>query len=309
MTNFNPDDFIFEKYPTPEENPTILEYDAKAKLILVRVNNFGVYEHEASVLSEIVNNNLLNHIPDEWSNRNDKLALFWIREDGTFGLEKEKLKYDVKTKETKWVRYKCKNFTLEQAKELFEIIKAAIWVQNTKTEEELNRELLELSKKKAYLDKIHLRKLDLLNRYLRSTDWRILPDAPQFFEGEQELWIIWRDRMRECVKSPDDFDSEIDYLMYCEEFKWPINPEMYYNLYPDREVEYLSTEDQFTTSDPTVTNETMKVISARVSQYISNLQDREENGVPVERRMYDLIRKYSLLDNIDNIKLSVEGES
>ena len=50
--NFNPDDFVFEKLPSPDEKKTILEYDAKNRLILLRTKDeTGNYVYNSVVIS------------------------------------------------------------------------------------------------------------------------------------------------------------------------------------------------------------------------------------------------------------------
>ena len=38
-TNFNPNDFILQEIAPPEKKSTILEYDSKSRMVLVRVFN------------------------------------------------------------------------------------------------------------------------------------------------------------------------------------------------------------------------------------------------------------------------------
>lgn len=311
MAEFNPEDFVFEKLPLPEDNPTILEYDSKSRICLIRTTDPSTKKeyYEYCVINETLNENILSNFPEEWSNRNDKIVQFWIRKDGSYGLEKEKLKFNFKTKESQWIRYRHNNLTLENAKEIFEVIKAAVWVQHIKNENDQETEMLELAKKSAYLDQMYLKRLSVAQNWLRESDWRIIEDSPQSFDGERDLWVKWREYLRTCVKPPTDFEDEIEYLLYLEEFTWPINPETYHNLYPDHDVEYLSTEDQFSKSDVSITEDKMKKINATINEYVARYQHKQENGgIPVEKNLYDVIEKYSLTKNLDNIVLIEENK-
>lgn len=303
-TIFNPDEFVFQKVLTPEDNPTLLEYDAKNGLVLIRmINEDKTHEYRAINLSQDLNNNLLKNVPDKWSNENDRILVFAIKEDGTYFLEKEKMKYDFNSKQTRWIQYEYKNLSLDEAKELFEVIQATAVLNNTKKEYEVNSALLELSRKDFYLDKIYLDKKALAEAYLRDSDWRVLPDAPERFDGEIELWKIWREKLRTTIKKPSDFESDLDYLLYDEDFMWPINPDMYYSKYPNCEVEYLSTEDQYTYGDVSITNEKQELLSKQITAAVKQAKFDAENGVPINTEFYKIIEKYKLLEGIETLKI------
>lgn len=308
-TVFNPDDFVFEKLSLPEDNPTLIEYDAKNRLIYVRMQNPDKsYEYNAVYLTESVNNNLLNNFPDKWSNENDRILLFAVHENGKVLFEKEKLKYNFDKQETYWVRYEQNDLSTTEAKEIFDILKAAVFVQNAKNETERDNALISLAKQDFYLDKMYLALLHTSEKWLRETDWRILPDAPQSFEGEMNLWKIWRDKVRSCVCKPEDFETPLDFLIWQEEFRWPINPEKYHKLYPDHDVEYLSTPDQFVLEDVSVTEQKMDLINEELNATVRKLKYDQEHGIPITKEMHDIIRRYSLLDNVENVKLNVGEE-
>jgi len=307
---FNPDDFVFQKLELPEDNPTLIEYDAKAKLIYVRIQDPATkeYEYNAVHLTETVNSNLLDHLPDEWSNENDRILLFAVHQDGSVFLQKEKLKYNFETQQTFWVRYEYKNFSQSDAKEIFDALKAAVFVQNAKNEQDRNSSLVALAQKDVFLDRMYIQILQDSERMLRETDWRILEDAPQSFEGERSLWIQWREAVRNSPRRPEDFESDLDFLIYKEEFKWPINPEQYHQLYPSHDVGYLSTPDQFVLGDTSVTEDRVTMLNEQLSLAIKTYKYNQENGIPISKEMYDVIQRYSLLDNIDSVNLTVGEE-
>lgn len=309
MAVFNPEDFVFEKISLPEDNPTILEYDALHKFVIVRVSSkIKQSEYQACQLSSQVNTNLMEGLPDKFSNRNDRIVLFYIRKDGTYKLTKEKLKYDFKSKESTWVKYDYDSLTLEEAKELFDAIKASVWLQDAINIEKATQSTIELAKKDVYLDRMYVEKLNYRNKILRDSDWRILDDAPQSFDGERDLWIKWRDTLREIVKAPSEFENEMEYLIYNEEFRWPYNPEQYHNIDPEHNEEYLSSDAHWSVSKNVDMNQDkMEELTAKVNEYISRVKHREETGMPVTTQMMRVLEKYKLLENIDDLKL-VEAE-
>ncbi len=306
---FNPDDFVFKSLRVPEDNPTVLEYDATQKFILIRHKNEGTQEldYQACQLSTELNDHLLNNIPDEYSNRNDRILLFYIRKDGTYRLEKEKLKYNFQTKESSWVRYEYKELTLEQAKELFEAIKATAWAQDVTTAVKIRNESLELAKKRPYLDKMHLDRLQLQQKTLRNTDWRILDDAPQEYEGEIDNWRLFRRKLREIVKSPDMFEDELDYLLYNADFRWPMSPYQWHINYPDSPAsEYLQDDAHWSVSlDSHIGNEKLNDIQRDINNVLKAAIENELpegfGGTPENELLIRLAKKYKLLADIPEI--------
>jgi len=309
---FNPEDFVFQKLELPEDNPTLIEYDAKARLIYVRVVNPATkeYEYQAVHLNDTVNKNLLEYLPDEWTNENDRIILFAVHQNGKVILEKEKLKYNFETKETYWVNYSYKNFTQENAKELFEALKAAVFVHNTNEEIKQYEQLVSIARKQEFLDSMYLDILSTSERMLRETDWRILPDAPESFPGEKDLWIKWREFVRNSPKKPEDFEEEIDFLIYKEDFKWPINPEEYKLQYPNNDgSNYLETPDQFVPYETHLnTSSAMSKVDAKLKVALNEYVRAKEGGVPIPKQLYDVIEKYSLLNDIEDFPKFTVGE-
>ena len=302
---FNPEDFVFKKIRVPEDNPTILEYDALQKFIVVKAQDqYDDEEYQSAILSDQVNTNLLENLPDKFSNRNDRIILFYIRKDGKYRLEREKLKYDFSTRESKWVRYTHKGLTLEEAKELFDAIKAAVWTQELVDQEKLERDTLQIAKKEIYTNKLSLQKETEKERLLRSSDWRVLPDTPEEFDGEKDLWVIWRQQLRDLVKVPSDFDDPLDFLVYMADFRWPYNPLQYHHIDPEHTEEYLSNRELHWTSsfNDSINSHNLNEINDRIAKFAKNARE-QEGAVPVDRKLMNLINRYNLLDNIDDIQV------
>lgn len=309
---FNPEDFVFENIILPEEDPTLIEYDANAGFIIVRtVDQYGSYAHQSCNLARSINETLLENLPDKFSSRNDKIVQFFIRESGKYGLIKSKLKYNYTTKESTWITYDYKGLTLEEGRELYEAIKAAVWVQQFTEQQESVDDTLELAKKDVYLLRMYQEDLRKQDALLRSSDWRILDDAPVTFDNEKQYWIKWRAELRDLVKHPDEFDTEFDYLVYKEELTWPVNPEQYHSIDPQHEEEYLTSDKHFTksTKDLSVTQNSLDKINAYVNSLVSYVKDREENGVPINQRLYKVLSRYNLLHGLDEVSFTVEEDS
>ena len=148
---FNPDDFQFERILPPEEVKPILEWDALHRLMVVRVKKEGEWTYHATTLTTQVNNNLHDNLPDEWSNENDRIVSFSVFEDGDHIFEKEKLKFDFATKKSKWMRYQRNDLTDGQVKELFDILKAALAVQQADVDIVKSKAIIDAATRESYL--------------------------------------------------------------------------------------------------------------------------------------------------------------
>lgn len=301
--NFNPDDFVFEQLSSPDEKKTILEYDAKNRLILLRTKDeTGNYIYNNVVISSNINENILKNIPDEWSNDNDRIILFAIYENGEYIIEKEKLKYDFATKNTKWIQYTSDYLSLDQAKELYNILNAAITIDTEIKNYNTAKEYLELSKKTYYLTQFNKKNTDIIENLLRGTDWRVLPDAPEFFENEKEMWVTWRNKLRELDKSPSDFEDGLDYIIWLEELQWPIRPDQYYAKYPNFEEKYLETKDQFFSTPEFLDLKSSSPLMNEVTKFSELIDVYKEQGFEINSATSKLVEKYNLIKDIEEFK-------
>ena len=296
---FNPDDFQFERILPPEEKKPILEWDALHRLMVVRVKENNEWTYLATKLDAQVNTNLHNNLPSEWSNENDRIVSFSIFEDGEHIFEKEKLKFDFSTKASKWVRYEKNDLTSSQVRELFDILKAALAVHQADGEVLMSKAIIDVATRQEYLSKTDEERRALLDKLLRSSDWTQLADATEKFTGELELWTAYRTYLRDNVKTPEDFDDVLDYLIWDEEFNWPIDPYAYHELDPDHETTYLSVPAHFKFSVYETGSHTTEKIVGNVSQAAILAKQRQaEGGLPLNKQIWDKIQQYSLNEGL-----------
>jgi hypothetical protein len=291
---FNPDDFQFERILPPEEKKPILEWDALHRLIVVRTTFDGEYVYAATKLSPQVNANLRDNLPNEWSNENDRIITFSVYETGEYLLEKEKLKFDFSTKQSRWIRYQYKEFTYGQVQELFAIVKAAIEVQRLDSEIELSKAIVDIATTQAYIEEYDAFRTAERDRLLRSSDWSQLPDAPETFDGEVSLWTQYRQYLRDEVKTPADFDDVLDYLIWEETFQWPIDPLHYHSIDPEHSVEYLSDPLHYSRTSVGSGRWAADQITGSVKQAAQIERARVTAGIPVAKQIWDKISEYKL---------------
>lgn len=296
---FNPDDFQFERILPPEEKKPILEWDALHRLMVVRVKEQEEWVYLTTKLSAQVNQNLHDNLPDEWSNENDRIVSFSIYEDGDYIFEKEKLKFNFATKSSKWVRYEYNELSYGQIQELFGIMKAALAVHRVDTEIAKSKAIIDVATSREYLVRIDEQNKDIMNRLLRGSDWSQLPDSTETFPDELQLWTKYRSYIRDNVKTAADFENLLDYLIYDQEFSWPIDPFRYHELDPNHTVEYLTDPAHFNKvleGTGTYANET---IIGNVSEAALLAKKRqEEGGLPLNKQIWDKIVQYNLNEGL-----------
>lgn len=302
MPTFNPEDFQFERILPPEENKPILEWDALHRLMLVRTKDqSGEYTYQATRLSQRVNKNLHDHLPDEWSHENDRIVSFSIYENGDYQLEKEKLKYDFNTKKSRWVRYEYTDLSMTQVTELFTIMKSAIEVNRLQSEIAKSKAVIDVTSTFKFLEQTEQQKKSNITQLLRKSDWTQLSDAPEVFENEKELWTTYRNWLRDNVKYPSDFTDPLDFLIYEEEFGWPIDPNTYHEKDPEHSVEYLSSPDHFTNVPEQSGSFAIEALMGDIKLAAVTERMRQEEGLAIQKELWEKIVQYRLNDNIDEV--------
>ncbi len=296
---FNPDDFQFEKILPPEERKPIIEWDALHRLMVVRVKQNKEWTYLATKLDSQVNTNLHNNLPDEWSNENDRIVSFSVFENGDHIFEKEKLKFDFATKQSKWLRYEKNDLTSGQVRELFDILKAALAVQQLDGEIVKSKAIIEVATRQEYLSKTDEEKKAIQEKLLRSSDWSQLPDSTEKFAGELEMWSAYRTYLRENIRTPEDFDDMLDYLIWDEEYNWPIDPFAYHELDPDHETPYLSVPQHFKFNVYETGSYAAEQIVGNVKQSAILAKKRQdEGGLPLSKQIWDKINQYNLNEGL-----------
>ena len=197
------------------------------------------------------------------------------------------------------MRYEKNDLTSSQVRELFDILKAALAVQQVDGDVVKSKAIIDIATRQEYLSKTDEERRAILDKLLRSSDWTQLADATEKFTGELELWTAYRTYLRDNVKTPEDFDDVLDYLIWDEEFNWPIDPYAYHELDPDHETTYLSIPAHFKFSVYETGSHTTEKIVGNVSQSAILAKQRQaEGGLPLNKQIWDKIQQYSLNEGL-----------
>ena len=316
---FNPEDFQFEAITAPQYIKPIIEWDAIHRVIVLRERSDADdaengYKYYATPLSPQVNTNLIDNLPDKWSHPNDKIISFSLYEDGEYHLEKEKIKFDFKTKKSKLIRYEYKDLQLGEVQEIFDILKAAIQIDVTDKQIIRTKAIVDIASHAAYIDQINQETVDIKDRLLKGSDWSQLADATESFDNELAMWTTYRAWLRENVKGPDDFADLLEYLLYEDDFKWPIDPVQFRFIGQEKDrlsdeakaADYLSHPDHFTKTLELAGARSIESVygSVKTAVEIERRLARDTDGIPFNKKLWDTVEKYKLNTGLENINLN-----
>jgi hypothetical protein len=226
-----------------EIRETLLEADFLNDVIIM-------HPLKANILSELKEKFFSTVVSEFWHTEKDQLEFFAYYSTGSYFCQRRKLKYDFKENVSYWTTYSFTGAPADESKQLYEQISNFFSVI-----QEVKRlryeELIEKVEDEAlFFDQRYVKKITEKNEMLGSSDWRVLPDIVDKYPGEKDMWIKWRYTLRtKTIKSPKEFERGLDFAKYLYEMKWPIDPSKYWDIYPNGEVEYLSTDDQWVEYD------------------------------------------------------------
>lgn len=239
---------------------------------------------------EVWENVILKSLPSTWHDPGkDEIQFLVFYNDKTYFCQKRRSKYDFESKSSYWASYVYSEGSKEQAQELYEIFDGVSRVQKQANYSFWIEKGKELYDQAFYYEAKWVKKMKDIQTMLLYSDWRVLPDAPQKFDGERDMWIKWRDEMRSLMVSYDSFETPYKAFEYVSKLKFPLDPRNYLKEYPEKDVEYLSSEDQYVKQEFMASNDW---VAAR----IMDINDFMENYIPSE--VYVTKKVKELLDEL-----------
>lgn len=172
-----------------------------------------------------------------WHTDKDKIEYFQYYSDGNYFCQRSKKKVDFNTESTYWNQYQFDSATKDQALEfydfLFGVFAVINEIKNLKVEAKVN----EVDKEVLFYEQRFYKIKRQKESMLLSSDWRILPDVEDSYEGEKDRWIAWRRWLRN-NSTPAPWDEQFEgsglaYFKYTYELKFPVDPKVYRKLYPN----------------------------------------------------------------------------
>jgi hypothetical protein len=274
-----------------ETRTTLYEVDFINKYVVMRtVDTQKLSDEPIDVSAKKIDVKLMDQfytkIDPFWHSENDMLEVFVLFNDGHYLCQRRKLKYDFATKSNYWQSY---NFNVAPEDKV-EIIKSQIEAFLVINEEVVRYNTLknveEIGQESIFFERRYFKRMHEKNMMISASDWRVLPDIEDSYPGEKDMWIKWRKIMRdEIVKSPIEFENPLDFLQYLYEIKYPIDPKIYRVKYPNGEVEYLKTDDQWSSYDG-------DVASDFVTQRLPNILNFSKQYLAVQRKINSKLMEF-----------------
>lgn len=204
------------------------------------INNFIVV-HKVSrkgLINPELKERFIPTIDSFWNTDKDRLDYFCVSDSGQYFCQRKKLKYDFQNETSYWVTYTFTGASAEQALKLrdhmFDFFSVILEVKDIKIDQKIE----EIDQNIIFFEQRYLKKKREKNEMLALSDWRILPDVVDSYPGEKDMWIRWREYLRNFVlKMPSDFESEpnpnLAFFKWTHDIKYPVDPKNYRKLYPD----------------------------------------------------------------------------
>ncbi len=275
-----------------------IEIDFLNKYIFTPSNDPTASITSVKAIDEKLLEKFFENIDPFWHTENDQLQYFIYYNNGEYFCQRKKLKYDFSTKTNYWQTYNLKNAPEEKINELYERIQA-FTILNSDVKRYLSiSEVQEIGQESVFYERRLLKKIAEKNSMLATSDWRILPDVVDTYPGEKDMWMKWRGTLRnEVIKRPEEFETGLEFLKYIYDLKYPIDPKLYFQLYPEgkdvdgNDVEYLSTPDQWVKYDVEASSDFITANAIRALNYSKGFI---ESRLRVKKSILNILKEFDV---------------
>ena len=271
----------------------------------------GDFNGKRYKIDEEIKNKFLNtKISEFWHTDKDLLEYFQYFNDGTYFCQRKRVKYDFNTESTYLQTYKFTGASSSEAKELYELIDTFFKVVQEVKNAKVNEVVAGIDQEAAFFEQRQYKLKRQKREMLGLSDWRILPDIEDSYEGEKNAWIAWRKWIRE-HSTPSPADSEfqnsgLEYFKYTYNLKFPIDPSKYRKMYPEGKLEDGVT-DAPAFMDTNDTNQWVKHDSQASTDFFKNREvnmfNLAQRGIAptrkVTKKVLDLMKELSINDDVE----------
>lgn len=169
-----------------------------------------------------------------WHSSKDKLDNFKYYSTGKYSCQRSKLKHDFSSDTSYWATYQFTGASQSQVDALYEKFLTFYEALRTVREEQVLEKVKEIDDSVIFWEQRYFKARRQKNDLLYQSDWRVLPDVVDTFEGEKDMWIAWRSYIRNSIlRHPSEFENNLAYFRYTYDIKYPVDPKIYRKLYPD----------------------------------------------------------------------------
>lgn len=264
---------------------------------LIYTQDGALKYNQSKLIPEVKDKFLSEVVGDLWHTENDQIQTFIYYNTGEYFCQRKKLKYDFTNNTTSWVSYSFTGATKSQAAQLYSKITELVAATKAALRLDVFKKVEEIDKEYLFYDQRYNKRVSERNALLVTSDWRVLPDVVDSYPGEKDMWMQWRNALRTMtIKKPTEFDDTLTFLKHIYSVRWPIDPKNYKDKYPNNEVEYLSTEDQWVERDVEASK---NYIESKLMNIMELRQRYNESGIRVKASVKEMMQKLSIQDFID----------
>lgn len=163
----------------------------------------------------------------------DELEHILFYSDDTALIQRRKFKYDFATDQSTSVQYIFNGATTDQIVALRKRVEDLVNASAIVRQEQIRDKITKISEEQLFYDANMNKRLKERTAMLKGSDWRILPDIEDKYEGQKEQWKLWRKTLRSMDAFTKTYDDNLALFKAIKGIKWPIDPSVYRIAYPD----------------------------------------------------------------------------
>lgn len=300
----------FFNQPTDEEVKTYWSQVVKPKESIFELN----FREKAVTIGSILEGGKMTFIDEkawedvilpaisaDWHDPGkDEIEHLLLYNDKKYLCQRKKLRFDFATETTSWKTYLYKDGPVADVERIRDIVETVVVIQKeVKMYETMQRAReLNLEDLNYYYDHKWYKKMNEIHKMLLYSDFRVLPDTPVKYDGEKDDWVKWRHEMRNLLPDNprEEFADNFEMFKFIQTLKYPIDPRRYLAKYPNRDVEYLSTDDQYQKYDFEASSD---FVSKTQMSLIEFLESYDTEFRPVDQKILDLAQELGLPEVFD----------
>ena len=233
-----------------------------------------------------------------WHTEEDTLDFFSYYNDGTYMAQRSRQKYDFNSESLYWSEYQFKSSSQEQATQVYNTALALFAVAAKRKTDLALKKTEALDKEINFFESKWIKRSREKQMMLNASDWRVLPDIEDSYEGEKAMWIAWRAKIRSiAVPTPEQYDDKLAFAQTLYNQVYPIDPKNYRNLYPNGMLEdgvtpapaFMDPDDadQWTNYDDDASSD---FLDSRMINKLMYAKQRASGTKRVKREVLDIIK-------------------
>ena len=231
-------------------------------------------------------------IGDFWHTSEDTLDFFSYYNDGTYMAQRSRQKYDFKSESIYWQEYQFKSGSDELAEEVYNKALALFAVAAKRKTDLALQKTEALDKEINFFESKWIKRSREKQMMLNASDWRVLPDIEDSYEGEKAQWIAWRAKIRSiAVPTPEQYGDKLEFARTLFNQVYPIDPKNYRKLYEGVEnpPAFMDPDDadQWTNYDDDASSD---FLDSRMINKLMYAKQRAAGTKRVKRQVLDIIK-------------------